>query len=134
MTQPLLKEMESVLDALVENAESLKELSSGTIASEELAKLQATQEALIADLVKKDAKAQKLDKAEREQPAWGRIQQKLETFATLNDAFINNLSVRKGLIQFEIQDIKKTRQSLVEMKVRYGPKPGDDKPRINTVS
>ena len=134
MTLTPLVEMETVLDALVTNAESLKKLSMETVTTEELTKLQETQEGLLADLIKKDRAVQKLGTVVHSEPAWQSIQNKLEGFSKLNETFIENLSVRKGLIQFEIQEVKKTRQSLGEMKSRYGTKPSDGKKRINKLS
>ncbi len=134
MSEKALKQMESLLDSLVVNASELKQLSTGTVQPEELEGLQAAQEGLIADLVKQDHAVQQLGEGAKADPCWGRIQAKMDQFSELNEAFIKNLAVRKGLIQFEIQEVKKTRQSLSDMKVRYSPKAGDGKSRINELS
>ncbi len=127
-----LADMETTLDALVDNAKALKIISQGKVTVEELSALQGKQEELIAQLVKHDKSVQKLGDAVKKETAWNRIQDKLQDFSKYNEEFIGNLAVRKGLIQFEIQEVKQARQSVNDMKSRYGHKPGDERNRVNT--
>jgi hypothetical protein len=134
MTLPPLEELETTVEALIENAKALIEVSRGSVTAEELSKLQGRQEELIAEIIKKDKAVQKLGDGVKSESAWSRIQEKLDLFGTLNESFIQNLSIRKGLINFEIEEVRKTRKSLAHVRTRYGNQPGDEKSRVNTIS
>lgn len=144
MSKPstIVLELEKVVDELVSNAKELKELSTRSTSEEELSPLQGHQEKLIKKLKSVNTAITKQFKkgiGNGDGSVWARVEKKLEMFQNYNEQFISNLSVLKGLIHFEIQDIKKTRQSVAKLKAAYGPKGkgGKGSPpskNINTVS
>lgn len=108
--EKILKEMDSTLDLLIENAEKLQEISRRVIAQEELTPLQKKQEELISKLMEMDAKfyneypkeAKSYHSDKRDSVA-----DKLEKFQVLNAKFVNNITSRQGLIQFEMSKDKR---------------------------
>lgn len=137
----VLTQMDETLDQLIAIASELKELSKGTVVAEQLEKLQEQQEGLIAELCRLDAlvhadDGQGIPKGSK---IWARVEDKMTAFSELNEAFIENVRVRKGLIQFEMQQIKKSRKAVAKMRESYtgtAPKKGSGgrKPKINTTS
>lgn len=131
----VLTEMEDTLDALLDGAKALHLMSSGTIVPEQLNELQQQQRELVAKLQEQDGVFQSLSRKQGNVDGQARINEKLESFASLNQSFISNLAVRKGLINFEVQKLAQAHVSLDGMKRRYGgngaPK---GKPRIDEVS
>lgn len=105
----ILAKMDVLLDKLVKNAEELKTISYHVISEEELAPLQLSQEQLIADLVKLDLELDAMThhkKLEEASPVRSRIRDKLTKFQSLNQNFIDNLAKTRGLIHFELGQIK----------------------------
>ena len=143
-TVELLTKMEGVLDQLITQAQDLIDLSKSSVAPEELANMQKQQEKWVDLLQQYDADLANACEPDTQLdafPQWNKIQKQLDYFQTLNNTFIQNLSTRKGIIQFEVNDVKKTRKSLREMKTGYvkskkkgtSSRPGD-KPRLDTMS
>lgn len=142
--QELLCEFESTTDQLIQLAQELLDHSSDDIQKGKIEKLQEKQKDLVdkvLDFEKKLSKKGIVDDKRREYPNWLRIEEKLAYFQTLNEQFINNFKVRKGLIQFEVEKVQKTKRQLQDVKKTYGGKgkkgKGKDKKdgrRINTLS
>lgn len=136
-----IKKMEAVAKALVANAEKLVLASQEAASAEDLQPLQSEQDQLVNELLELDKMLQsKGAKPHSDHPSWIDIEALLETFEDLNQTFITNLKVRKELIQFELQDIKKAKKGLNSVKGSYGALvPSKDKKRksqnkINTLS
>jgi hypothetical protein len=106
MTTPdqIIEKMEVVLDALVSNAEDLKNSALQAISETELDVLQKKQENLVEELKKLQTQFQAsashahLDPTS---PITQRIIGKLQIFQQLNAAFIENLNSNRGIIKFE---------------------------------
>ena len=135
----LLQKMKGLVDDLLENATSLHTLSQNVISSEEVEKLQKEQQVLIQELIELDKHVQKEYEKDVDQSTfWEEITDKLSTFQDLNDKFMTNLKVRSGIIEFELNDIQKTRQALNGVKKVYVERRSDKPPqggsKINTLS
>lgn len=104
-----LKKMEVILDALIENAERLKEVSQQVISKEELKPLQEKQEELVKNLVAvEDAMRGALGNSKDvDEASKKRIREKLSLFEKLNASFIENLNSSHGLIRFNAKPQKK---------------------------
>ena len=135
-----VKEMKTTIDALLANASELLELSKHVDSVDELTPLQTEQEKLITQLISLDEEVQKRAKtkaARSKLPEWDAIQAGLDKFEELNQAFITQLGIRKGIIQFEINDIKKSKKQLAAMKDSYGATSGkksSGRRGINTIT
>jgi hypothetical protein len=100
----ILEEMDKLLDQLTENAQQLLSVSAHAIEEEELIKLQAVQEELLAHLIEKDDRFYKIAEnapSQRSIALRARIDQKLEQFQELNARFIQNITSSRGMIQFK---------------------------------
>lgn len=103
----LLIKMEEIIDALVENAQELKTISTQVVSEKEIDVLQKKQEDLVHQLknlqneLQNDAKAAQLDP---QSPVTQRIVSKLQLFQELNAAYIENLSVNREIIKFKKHD------------------------------
>lgn len=100
----ILEKMESVLDALVENAQALKNISTQVISENELDALQKKQDDLVEQLKSLQIRFQSEGKSAQldpQAPITQRIMSKLQTFQQLNAAFIENLNSSRGIIKFE---------------------------------
>lgn len=133
-----LREMESLLAELLQTARALKDVSSREISEEELMPLQDRQEELIEEIAKIDRSLARMkDKSFKETPNWVNVQGALVKFQELNDQFIENMKVRKGLIDFDLKDVRKTRKAMAGLKESYGrskaPKKSPPSKSINTV-
>lgn len=117
-------EIESITKKLTANAQDLLDCSKGTISESELVALQEEQDALIATLVEQNKCLLQACQAEPTGARWKRIQKSLDLFQELNGKFMDNIGVRKGLIQFELKDVRKARQSLKEVRASYGKSDG----------
>jgi hypothetical protein len=105
--EALIAQMESVLHKLIANAKQLNETVLHSFSEDDLLTLQSEQTELMDQLVEVDESVNKacnnnLKKANV--AAWGRIQDQLDDFEALNNEFINNLSLRAGVIQFDKND------------------------------
>jgi len=134
----LLSEMDHLLQQLVSNAEQLYKESTQAISEETLMPLQNQQEELINAIVALNSSLESDNVTDS--PLWEGIQEKLVIFQELNNSFINNLRVRKGLVNVEIKDVKKHQSQLSQLKAAYGKKNQSQKvfstkktKRINTV-
>lgn len=143
MTDPLthLKAMEKTVDALVVNAEALRDGSSTASTIDELADLQKTQETLVAEIVQLNKVLGKADfeSNKKASTVWERVLKKLGQFEVLNQKFIENMSIRQGILKFELHDVRQTRKAITQMKESYtrksGPKQGKGpNTRVNTLS
>lgn len=136
----LLSEMEQTARTLVQNAQALLEAAKGAATADELQPLQDKQNTLVEQLVTSDQKLRDIgaNKDVEGSKAWSRIQELLEEFEKANEAFITQLSVRKGLIHFEAKQIQKSKRQLGAVKNRYvtqlPPKKKRGKKGINTLS
>lgn len=137
----ILSKMKQTAKSLVQNALHLIEAAQGAETAEEIQRLQEDQQELIDTLIDLD-EALKKDKEEllESNPEWIQVQELLNEFEKANENFISHLSVRKGLIQFEVKDLQKSKQQLNAVKDSYG-KQGpssvskkNGKRRINTLS
>ena len=132
----VLKELDLLLQQLVSNAKQLYKASKQAITEEILAPLQTKQEELIDAIIRTDSYLEEnREKNAYDSPLWAGIQDKLKTFQNLNNSFIENLGVRKELINFEIKDTKKRKLQLSQLKTVYGKKTSrkKTKSRINTL-
>ena len=110
--QPLkevVREMEILLDRLIENAKRLLELSKQVIVEDEVVALQKVQDDMVTQLTDLDGKRAALCASfeSSEMPNQGRIDEKIDVFQNLNTQFIENLSAMRGLIHFEGDKIVK---------------------------
>ncbi|MCB1136819.1 MAG: hypothetical protein KDK78_11165 [Chlamydiia bacterium] len=116
----LLNEMELAAAELVVVAKDLYNCSKGALAEEELNTLQSRQEELIQKLVALDASLTEAGGVSEDEEAWGRVRDALDEFQNYNQQFISNVNVRKGLVQFDLANVRKSRRFLSEMKSTYG--------------
>lgn len=129
-------QMVELVEQLSANAQQLVDHSTGTISEDQLAELQEQQQALITALNKLDRKQQKSGEkplSDAWPKHWKKIEEHLELFAELNEVFIQNLQVRKGLIQFDLNQVKKARKTVSDVKGAYGQAPRRSR-RINRLS
>lgn len=137
-----LQSMEDLADALVQNAGELKESATLGSTMSELESLQKVQAKLVEQLVELDHKLGELDfKACKDLgDIWERITKKLTEFEQLNEKFIENMSVRQGIVKFEMNEIRESKKSVGKVKKAYARRrpPGNDgkgpKQRLNTLS
>jgi hypothetical protein len=115
--EQVLKEMESLLDKLVETARSLLKFSRQVIVEEDLFRLQQEQEILLEKLFQKDHEFHELPKMVQKElmPQRLKINEKIDQFQQLNAEFIQNINESRGLIQFD-QGTSKTPKILEKEK------------------
>lgn len=142
-SEQVLNEMRSVLTELVQVAKKLRDASRGTIDEKRVQQLQDEQELLIADLVAIDERYREVSQEKSGESDDVRvlredIKEQIDSFQELNQIFIRNLQVRRGLIQLNLEETRKASSSLDSMKKAYGPvsKPSSKgkKNKINTIS
>ena len=112
--------METLVEEIVKTAEQLREMSCIKIVEDELNILQERQEYLIERLLELNVQYEDDSKGKGNSSSIDKIQERLADFERLNQAYIENLQVRRGLIQFELEDNQRTRQVLDEVKGAYG--------------
>jgi len=108
--EKILSEMDELLDAIIDNALELLNMSRRVIAEEELEPLQQHQQELVNSLLEKDETFQKICPPpieEYQSPLRNTINEKLDKFKKINTEFIDNIMNMQGLIQFEKGKIKK---------------------------
>lgn len=108
----LLKQIETLLDQLILNAERLKESSLKVISEEELNSLQAQQSELIQQLQVLDEQFHReFSQVKQEVYAKHRasIDKRIEHFQKLNEEFIQNLSSNHGIIDFNLPKINRSK-------------------------
>jgi hypothetical protein len=134
----LLVELEDSLTALVLVAKELVELSTMSIDNKLITELQKKEEKLVENVQQLDEQVSKkypgYQVEELFPKQWKVILKLLKGFQNLNEQFIQNLSVRKGLVGGEISDIRRRRADLSKLKKVYvrSPSPGSSKKgRIN---
>ena len=138
--EEFLDHIQVLLDSLLKNALQLKEVSSNVVSEEELNTLQEEQESLIAELGQLGSEfKKKFNKIINElKSEKGKIiQKKVKEFQELNAIFYNNISIRKSILQTEIETLRKTQQSIAEIKKSYIKKnnqSGSRRSVINTLS
>lgn len=111
--EKLLKEMDGVLDQLIDNAEKLHEISKKVIAEEELTALQSRQQELLTSLLSLDEACHQagLSKSKKEYSKLNTsIQEKLNIFEQLNSSFVNNVVSSHGVIQFQGRKTQKPKK------------------------
>jgi DNA repair exonuclease SbcCD ATPase subunit len=126
----LLKEIDQLVGELTATAERLRTVSDRAIEEAEISSLQDQQNEIIQRLSQADEALKAVDSNYQKLPAWEAIQKRLEHFTDLNREFVKNLSVRKGVLNFELQDIRKTRRYLRGMDESYG-KTKPTRPRLD---
>jgi hypothetical protein len=120
-----VKDFENIVTSLIKIAAKLKDVSMQEASYEVILPLQEEQEELIQKLLcaeKAFVKKNKKTIEESNKLAWTRVQKGIQMFQELNDTFVNNLMVRKELIHFDLNEIKKTRQSVAKLRGSYGKK------------
>ncbi len=129
----LLSEMERVVTDLVVVAKDLHECSKGALAEEELNALQERQDTLVNELVELDAAITDEGGVAKQGAVWKRIRLALDEFQHFNQKFISNVNVRKGLVQFDLANVRKSRKFLADMRGSYGKTDAKDKrsPRLD---
>jgi hypothetical protein len=114
--------MQELLSELKANALQLVNISRGAYDAPLVQELFAKQEDLVQEI-----SARKNSLSPEEQACINEVE-------GLNTAFIQNLKIRKGLIEKEIQTIHKTASGLQVLKELYGPSKLQRPKRINRVS
>ena len=122
-TESVLKEMASVLGDVVSIAERLAAVAHDAADEQTLKPLQAEQEELIAKVVHLDSVLDELTGGKRshleDDRSWKLVTQRLEKFEALNSEFLETLTIRQGLIQFNLQELRERKQDLKKVKVAY---------------
>jgi hypothetical protein len=122
-TEIILLKMEQLVIQLVKNAEDLKLQSKGSMDPASLDGLQEFQEKLVAEIMACDheltTSSNGNKKSFENKKEWKNIESLLNQFQGLNTDFINNVKVRQGLIQFEVKELRKAKQLLMDMKNSY---------------
>ena len=135
----LCDEMSKVAADLISNATTLLELSKSPDPMEEIKEYQEKQEELVEVLLALDKEIHGLADSEADLSGfWKDIVNKIDIFQQMNESFVSNLSIRKGLIRFEVNDLRRTRKNLNSVKKVYVKKT-ENKSRksngkINTLS
>lgn len=130
----LLSRIHNALDAVMDNAIALKTASQGD--SPHLKDLQAEQKQLVAYLLEEEnqlIKAYGKNWKEEAPFTSTRIEEKIQKIQWLHKQFIQNLIVRKKLIELEVNELNKARRSLAKMKNFYGPK-REARTKLDTLS
>lgn len=102
----VLEKIEAVLDALVENAETLTKVSQQPGSEKELAVLQQKQEGFVEELKGLQAEYQshsEMGVLDPQLPITQRIMSKLQTFQQLNAIYIENITANRAMIKFKNQ-------------------------------
>lgn len=142
-TEKTLLKMEQLLLKLVDNAEELKQQSKGSMDPTILDTLQLHQENMVAEVMAIDQQLTTSSGGDKKKfqnkKEWKNIESLLTKFQELNNDFINNVKVRQGLIQFEVKELRKAKQQLLDMKNSYTtPRPNSSQStpgsRVNTTS
>ena len=101
--EEVLLKINSLLDELIEAAQTLEKLAYDTASEEEINDLQTKQEEIIAELMALDEDLHREfpEKAKESSDEKNAIHQKMAEFQRLNRKFIENLERGSGLIKFE---------------------------------
>lgn len=113
----ILKQMSVLVSELGANVEALHRSSRQ---NEDVAPLQTKQEELLAELTELDrafAVEAKLSEASKKQLALLRDQ--VSKVRERNEKFTESLKVRLGLIQLNMDEVRRSSQALLDMKVAY---------------
>lgn len=140
--EELFTEFEEKTDSLISLAQELLNQAGSQGTKEKVEALQMEQKHLVDSIVSLEKKLSRkgVDEEKRKEYSnWARIEEKLTYFQNLNEEFINHYKVRKGLIQFEMEKVKKTKKALNGVKKTYVNKGKKEKgkkegKRINTLS
>lgn len=139
-TKELLQQMNSLLDELIALAEVMLEHSSADAKAESIEKLQDQQQGIIDKLIVSDKSLQSLlqENHNHFEHDIANLEKKIAAFEQANAKFIANLSIRKSLIHFELEDVRKSRSAIAKMKAAYTAKKTASKPHggsqpINTL-
>lgn len=139
-TKNAIHTMDSLLNELLGNAEALLEQSIQDAKAETLEILQQKQQTIIEKLIEADQVLQNHLKSDHQgsfNQQLESLQTKISSFEELNQKFITNLTMRRSLIHFELQDIRKSRNALSKVKAAYIAKTSGKRPKspsINTLS
>lgn len=134
----LVADLQEKLDLSLENAKALNQAVSGDIYSENFKELQSQQSEILSQLIEADKKL-----CEEYGRKWYaqrplshlQIKDKIRTIQKLNEDFVGNLKVRKGLLGIELQELNKTKRTFSQVKTHYGkPEKKQKKLRINVFS
>lgn len=133
----LIAELEDHLTELVLVAKELVELSQMSLDENLISDLQKKEDDLIKKITQLDQQVSKqypeLQVAERFPKQWKTIQKLLKGFETLNEQFIQNLSVRKNLVGMELKELRQQKTDLSKLKKVYVRPPdfSEKKGRVN---
>lgn len=119
----LLEEFERSLDDILKNAKELKRISCNEIQNHVFEDLHIKQESSIKEFMKTNALIEDAYGYlwKKQFPIYReRTQNKLDDIKNIYDNFIRNLTIRKKLMQEEIQKLNKSKQSLALLKSFYG--------------
>lgn len=105
-TKNSIKQMDKLLDELIEVARQLRDASLQVISEEQLIPLQQQQEEILSQLEQLDQNLPKGSDSEISASMHQHFHQKLKEFKNLNQEFVANLGASHGLIQFELRRFK----------------------------
>jgi hypothetical protein len=111
--EEILSDIDTTLDKLIENAESISGVNLSNISKEEIDAFQKTQESLLAHLISMDQMLEtkrKTLKNPNKKSVNYQIQQKLIKFKDANNGFVKNMSKNLGIVQ--VKKPKRKRRSL----------------------
>jgi len=140
----LLEEIEYTLELILVNATELFNLSQGEFHAEKIAALQVEQEKLSESVQSYDnmMQARTGEKwLEKDKQKTKQLKDKIKEIRLLQDSFCSNMTVRKGLLQAEIEEINQAYHSLDSVHALYGGRkdkslytPIGKKQRVNALS
>lgn len=104
--QELLDKIHHHLDELIQISEKLRDVSKQVISREELDPLQKQQTALLNKLEKLDNELHEQYPSEMTEAIHESFHRKFVVFQELNKAFIENIRLSHGLIQFDFRQTK----------------------------
>ncbi|MFT4552838.1 MAG: hypothetical protein ACI9S8_001469 [Chlamydiales bacterium] len=119
----LVTNLQEKLDQALENVNALHKASSGNIDGEDFKCLQSQQDEILSQLLEADQKLCKEygSKWYAQKPlSHLQIKDKIKAIEELNSCFIENMKVRKGLLEIELQGLSKTKRTFSKMKTYYG--------------
>jgi uncharacterized protein Yka (UPF0111/DUF47 family) len=121
-----LQLQDELIDLILQNAEQLLRLAKKDFDENKLDELQKSQDLLIQRVIELDHGYQQLHELEespkRHHSLIEQIHRKLDIFQDLNQKFIENVSIKRGLIKLELQDVEKQRRVLGNLSKAYTSK------------
>ena len=142
--QDLFQSMEECAGRLVATARELKAFSSQSFNNEDVEKLQNEQETLVEEIGNIDKALRETygdDYRTMQSEAWQQVQDRIDLFQTVNDDFVRTFAMRRNLVQLDIQEIRKSRKVISEVRDAYADrnslqynKNAKKRSKINTLS